>query len=407
MSPVGVMLVEATIVVRPGATRLAFFFGRDQEVEGEEQVGGALADPVRRRVASLHETQVGDDGSRLLAESGLVEPHDLVAGGQCGGRDDLVDRDDAGPADPGHEDVGAGPLDAHIGGRGWLWQLPLGARTLPPTRVRDGDEARAVSCEAAVIGVAAGLVDAGLAPEVRVDRLYREAVALDPAVAAAFADLLVDDDPARTGRELPTLAKPPGVRRALLVVDEDGDALDLPQDALRFVEPLARPDHRVPRHLDPSIPLGLVGADDDPDHSLGQELAGEGRDRQAGLGVLCPGHGDRRVIEHLVGDVDAGRDRGLTASWPEWKKVPSPTFWKMWRCELQAACPIHWAPSPPIWVHPVIAESWRAETEASVWQPMPPPAIDPSGTTVDELCGQPEQKYGVRWTGSSPSRRRW
>ena len=38
------------------------------------------------------------------------------------------------------------------------------------------------------------------------------------------------------------------------------------------------------------------------------------------------------------------------------------------------------------------------------WQPMPPPATAPSGTIVDRLCGQPEQKYGVRLTGSSASR---
>ena len=30
------------------------------------------------------------------------------------------------------------------------------------------------------------------------------------------------------------------------------------------------------------------------------------------------------------------------------------------------------------------------------WQPMPAPAIEPSGTFVEVLCGQPEQKNGVR-----------
>jgi hypothetical protein len=30
------------------------------------------------------------------------------------------------------------------------------------------------------------------------------------------------------------------------------------------------------------------------------------------------------------------------------------------------------------------------------WQPMPASAFDPSGTRVEVLCGQPEQKYGVR-----------
>ncbi len=37
------------------------------------------------------------------------------------------------------------------------------------------------------------------------------------------------------------------------------------------------------------------------------------------------------------------------------------------------------------------------------WHPMPPPATAPSGTSVERLCGQPEQKYGVRPTASSGS----
>ena len=33
---------------------------------------------------------------------------------------------------------------------------------------------------------------------------------------------------------------------------------------------------------------------------------------------------------------------------------------------------------------------------AMAWQPMPAMARLPSGTTVELLCGQPEQKYGAR-----------
>ena len=40
------------------------------------------------------------------------------------------------------------------------------------------------------------------------------------------------------------------------------------------------------------------------------------------------------------------------------------------------------------------------------WQPMPPPAIEPSGTTVERLCGQPQQKYAVRAIASGAARRR-
>ena len=81
-----------------------------------------------------------------------------------------------------------------------------------------------------------------------------------------------------------------------------------------------------------------------------------------------------------------------TASWPEWKKVPSPTFWNRCPTSVNGACPIHCAPSPPIWVRPVTALSVRPDIVTIVWQPMPPPAIEPSGIAVERLCGQPEQK---------------
>ncbi len=41
-----------------------------------------------------------------------------------------------------------------------------------------------------------------------------------------------------------------------------------------------------------------------------------------------------------------------------------------------------------------------------LWQPMPAPTSAPSGTLVDELCGQPEQKKGVRETDNGISSRR-
>src|ERR687894_2986931 len=50
-------------------------------------------------------------------------------------------------------------------------------------------------------------------------------------------------------------------------------------------------------------------------------------------------------------------------------------------------------PSPPIWISDDVSRSIQL---AMKWQPMPASAFEPSGTLVDELCGQPEQKYGVR-----------
>ena len=55
--------------------------------------------------------------------------------------------------------------------------------------------------------------------------------------------------------------------------------------------------------------------------------------------------------------------------------------------------PIQVAPSPPIWL---IVSVLRSIVTAIRWQPTPPKAQEPSGTRVERLCGQPEQKYGVR-----------
>ena len=51
--------------------------------------------------------------------------------------------------------------------------------------------------------------------------------------------------------------------------------------------------------------------------------------------------------------------------------------------------PTHVAPSAPMWVKVLVL---RSMPMASVWQPMPAIAIEPSGTLVELLCGQPEQK---------------
>jgi len=52
--------------------------------------------------------------------------------------------------------------------------------------------------------------------------------------------------------------------------------------------------------------------------------------------------------------------------------------------------------SPPIWVNVSVLRSIHS---AMKWQPMPQRARLPSGTLVEVLCGQPEQKYGVRLIG--------
>ena len=51
--------------------------------------------------------------------------------------------------------------------------------------------------------------------------------------------------------------------------------------------------------------------------------------------------------------------------------------------------PTQLCPSAPMWVGKVVL---RFMKDAIPWQPIPPRALDHSGTRVDRLCGQPEQK---------------
>ena len=52
--------------------------------------------------------------------------------------------------------------------------------------------------------------------------------------------------------------------------------------------------------------------------------------------------------------------------------------------------PIHGVPSAPIWVKVLVS---RCGIQlARKWQPMPAKERLPSGTFVEVLCGQPEQK---------------
>ena len=92
---------------------------------------------------------------------------------------------------------------------------------------------------------------------------------------------------------------------------------------------------------------------------------------------------------------------------PEWVKVPSPMFCTKCFCATNGARPIHCAPSPPICDSPVTEPTCASGISRTIaWQPIPPPTSVPGATLVEELCGQPEQKYGVRGASGSMTRSR-
>src|SRR6185503_5526622 len=99
--------------------------------------------------------------------------------------------------------------------------------------------AGAEAVDAGKVLVAARLIDMALAAELGFHRLYRQAVGLDGAVAAAFAHGLVDEDALvriGEGAALPPAALLGG---AGLVIDDGGHALDLAQVALDAVQLVA------------------------------------------------------------------------------------------------------------------------------------------------------------------------
>src|SRR6185437_3600651 len=182
---------------------------------------------------------------------------------------------------------------------------------LPEAAALDGDKAWAEALEAREILVAARLVDRPLAPELGLHRHHRQAVRLGRAVAAAFADEVVDADAAGRVRETAALPAAALLGGAGLVVDDRGDAGQLAQLALHVVELVAVTNRRVRRELGAGwVFFGLVGDDDDRPDSFGRKLPRHRRHGQPAVERLAAGHRHRVVEQHLVGHADARRDGG-------------------------------------------------------------------------------------------------
>ena len=250
--------------------------------------------------------EVRQHRAALLGKTGLVEAVGRLAVEQGGRRQHLVHRDHARAADAHHQDVAlvdtvglrqvvADVLDCH---RGLGGDLP---------RRHHLDERRAVAVEAGEVFIARRLVNLGLAAELGLDGLHAQAARLLAAVAAALADRLVDEH-SRVGLgHLAALAVAPQLGRTRLVIDQDRAALDLAQHALRLVHAVAVPDVGAGSELGIGGVLGgVVGDHHHLGHALGVHRAGQLGHGHAAVDVLAARHGDRAVVEDLVGDVGAG-----------------------------------------------------------------------------------------------------
>ena len=251
----------------------------------------------------------------LLGHSGLVQrdrmqPVDVGCRGE-----QRIDRHHSRPADARHQDAIPVTRGGPDRGRRQIERGQVRQRhsTQPAPRLDlHGYERGAIAPRAGVVGVARGLMHAGLRTVFRFDRQQRHAVRFLDAIPAALADALVDQDPARGLRHLPATAPTALLGGAQLVVNHDRHALHALQFGKHRLEVFARSQLGRGRQTGLTGVLArLVTEHYDLADALGLKFARQGRHGQRSGGVLAAGHRHGVVVENLERDVDVRRDRRL------------------------------------------------------------------------------------------------
>ena len=93
-------------------------------------------------------------------------------------------------------------------------------------------------------------------------------------------------------------------------MDQYGNALDLREFALGFIEPVAVTQLHAVRQPHALVARQVVGRDDYLSHAFGGQLRDKLWNTLAADDVLPAGHRDRTVHQQLVGDVGIGGDAG-------------------------------------------------------------------------------------------------
>src|SRR4029079_9958701 len=129
------------------------------------------------------------------------------------------------------------------------------------------------------------------------------------AVAAAFAHRRIDHDAARRILQRAALAAAGPFGRTGLHEYDRGSPLDLAAGLLNGIEFVAVRGLDAGRDVGGRIGLGIFRDQVDFADAFGVKLEGDLLRRQFAVDMLAAGHRGRVVIEDLVGDVGAGRDR--------------------------------------------------------------------------------------------------
>ena len=173
-----------------------------------------------------------------------------------------------------------------------------------------GDEGRAEAFDAGIILVATRLVDGALAAPFGRQRLHRDAVRFHAAVAAAFADEIVDHHALVGIGESAALAAAAFLGGAGLVINENAHARHGGELALQRVEFVAVMHRQSARPVGaPGVFPRLVGGNDHAAGAFGRYLTGDLIDGEAAVIGLAAGHRHRVVEENFVGHLHAGGDR--------------------------------------------------------------------------------------------------
>ncbi len=280
---------------RPGAAA-------DDEVTADQTVRLTHRDADRADILGpVRQPQVDMDGAALLGEARHLHHARTLAVDLRRLRHHRADGDDTGAADPGDDDV-EGAVDRGQHRLGQVRQVKLRRRGLFHRRPFQRHEGRAEPVEAGEILVAGRLVDGALAAELRLNRNDGDTVRLHPAIAAALADLGVDEDPLVRVGELPALAAAPLFGGAGLDIKNDRHTLD-------FGAFLLHQRHLVPfveckpcRELRAVELFLLVIHDEDVPDPHRRHFPRNAPGGQPAFVRLAAGHGDGVVEEDLVGD---------------------------------------------------------------------------------------------------------
>ena len=208
--------------------------GAHHQIAANDRICLAHGDADRADIlGSLGQAQVNVHGTALLREPRHLDHARALAVELRGLRQNRAHGHHARAADAGDHDV-MGAVDRGQVGRGQMAHIDAGRGFLADLAALDGHEAGTEALEAGEILVAARLVDGALAAKLGFHRHDGHAVRLHPAIAAAFADIGIDEDPAIGIREGAALAAAAFFGGAGLHVDDGGHALDVLEPLLHF-----------------------------------------------------------------------------------------------------------------------------------------------------------------------------